>query len=116
MMATFRTAKSEAKYQKLAPDLLKDGCPLCLKNTIKAFAHWRIVKNEFPYDRIAQTHDMIVPLRHVSERELSEAEKNELRSIKETYLSENYEYMIEPTLRRKSIPAHFHLHLIVSKD
>src|SRR3989344_1004131 len=112
-MCALRNIESEDKYQKLAPELLKKGCPLCLKTPEQTFTHWKIVTNDFPYDKIAKTHHMITPLRHVSEQELSDDEKKELQDIKGGYLNTHYEYIIEPTHKKKSIPAHFHLHLIV---
>jgi hypothetical protein len=57
---------------------------------------------------------MIVPLRHVGEDELSEEEKAELLAIKKSYINEHYDYSLEAT--GKSIPNHFHLHLIVTKE
>lgn len=72
--------------------------------------------NAFPYDKIATSHDMVVPLRHVPEAELTPEERKELVEIKHEYVNANYEYILEPTHKKKSIPAHFHLHLVVLKD
>ncbi len=72
--------------------------------------------NAFPYDRIAKTHDMIVPLRHVDEDHLNDEELKELKIIKDNYLHKEYEFIIEATYKVKSIPAHFHLHLLTIKD
>jgi diadenosine tetraphosphate (Ap4A) HIT family hydrolase len=117
-MGTLRIAESEERYQKvLRGGVLKQGCPLCSKKPIKLFAYWKIIHNDFPYDKIADIHDMIVPLRHANEQELSDDERTELERIKkEEYLQSGYEYMIESTRKKKSVPAHFHLHLIVAKD
>lgn len=91
---------------------LERSCPLCDAEPLQQFPHWKIVRNIYPYDKIAKKHDMLVPLRHAREAELTVEESAELDQIKETYVHENYEYMIEATHKRKSIPAHFHLHLI----
>ena len=115
-MARLRTQESEEKYKKLiAEGYLDDGCKLCEAPSVKDFEYWRIIRNDFPYDLIAQVHDMITPKRHVKEHDLLQEEREEYVEIKETYLENNYELIIEPTVRFKSIPGHFHLHIIVAK-
>jgi hypothetical protein len=57
-----------------------------------------------------------VPLRHAAETELSDEERAELLDIKRGSAMEQYDYMLEATPRALSIPAHFHLHLLVTKD
>lgn len=116
MRMVFRTAKTQkryASYQKAGE--LKRGCVLCKRKPLKTFRHWKIVSNLFPYDRIARRHHMILPKRHVAEEKLSAAELKELQRIKETYLHKKYDFILEATYRMKSIPAHFHLHLILVK-
>lgn len=115
-MARLRTQESEERYQKLiAEGHLNGGCKLCEAPSIKDFEYWRIIRNDFPYDLIAQVHDMIVPKRHVKEEDLSEEERKEYVEIKRTYVENSYELIIEPTVKFKSIPGHFHLHLIIAK-
>ena len=115
-MARLRTQESEEKYKKLiAAGYLNGGCKLCESPSIKDFRYWRIIRNDFPYDLIAQVHDMIVPRRHVKEHSLSREERTEYAVIKTTYVENNYEFIIEPTVKLKSIPEHFHLHVIVAK-
>lgn len=113
---SFRTKECNALYDayKLTPEFSR-GCVLCAREAVREFSWWKIIVNKFPYDRVASVHDMLVPKRHVTEDELSEDEKRELREIKRTELHD-YQFIIEPTPNVKSIPAHFHLHLIVSKD
>ena len=94
---------------------LERSCPLCDVVAIQKFTHWKIIPNKFPYDRIAETHHMIVPLRHVAEPELTKEETVEFQRIKYTELQE-YETLLEATKRTKSIPAHYHLHLINLKS
>ena len=76
------------------------------------FTYWKIVTNEFPYDYIASRHDMILPLRHVTEQELTEDELAELKEIKDTYIDTEYGFILQGTHRTMSLPSHFHLHLI----
>lgn len=115
-MGHLRTKKSQATYfAYVAAGGLMGGCRLCEKKPIKSFTHWKIVENPFPYDKIAATHHMIVPKRHVQERKLSKKEMLDFQHIKDTYLHKTYEFIIESTYRKKSIPDHLHLHLILAK-
>jgi diadenosine tetraphosphate (Ap4A) HIT family hydrolase len=94
---------------------LQDGCALCAKPTKQIFRHWKVVVNEFPYDLIAESHDMIIPVRHVTEKEITTEEWQEYQTIKADFIQQ-YDYIIEATNKTKSIPEHFHLHLIVGKQ
>lgn len=112
----FRTLEGAKKYRDYrARGILEQHCVLCAKSPVQTFTYWKIVTNDFPYDRIAQTHEMIVPIRHVTESELTQAEFDELLQIKETEL-QRYDYTIEAMQNKKTIPQHFHLHLIVGKE
>jgi predicted nucleic acid-binding OB-fold protein len=116
-LPTLRTPQNEARYREVrASGLLDKGCVLCTMETVIVFKYWKIVPNQFPYDKIAVKHDMIVSLRHVEEKELTDAEKTELLELKENYLKEHYQFFIEASQKAKSIPEHFHLHLVVVKD
>jgi len=59
---------------------------------------------------------MLIPNRHVSEGNLTKEESQELQDIKGSYINTEYDWIIEPTHKNKSIPGHFHLHLIVGKS
>ncbi len=114
-MASLRTEESEKIFQEFRKTGKMDSsCALCEKEPVKQFEHWKIVTNDFPYDRLASVHHMIVPLRHIQEKEFNQAEKDEIAALKETYLNTEYEYIIEATRKKKSIPGHFHYHLIVA--
>lgn len=111
-----RTKESQEKYLKLiAEGFLANGCNLCEAPSIKYFEYWRIIDNKFPYDLVAKINHMIIPKRHAAERELNEAEKKEFESIKLDYIDKNYGLLIETVDKDKSIPSHFHIHLIVEK-
>jgi len=100
------------KYrQHKASGIMERACRLCVATEIMSFEHWKIIKNEFPYDLIAKAHDMIVPKRHVNEEELTPREWEELHKIKYSSL-QTYDILMEGTRRTKSIPQHFHIHLI----
>jgi diadenosine tetraphosphate (Ap4A) HIT family hydrolase len=113
-MASLRTPEGKAKFHEhLKTVKPTDGCPLCTYKSIKDFKLWRIIGNRFPYDKIAKTHHMIIPMRHVTERELTKEELVEFKEIKDSFLESEYDWLIEATHKNKSVPEHFHLHLIV---
>ncbi len=116
-MATLRTAEMRDKYRALiAERASSEECFLCSADALRTFKLWKIIANNFPYDRIAAVHHMIVPLRHVGESGLSKEEKTELFEIKKSYIEEKYQFILEATDKTKSIPTHYHLHLITVKD
>lgn len=116
-MGSLRTQETKERYGKLlASGVLEHGCVLCKMEPIKEFKHWKIIKNDFPYDKIAKTHHMIIPVRCVEESGLTDEELKELKEIKHNYLFPTYEWILEATEKKKSVPGHFHLHLIISKD
>src|SRR3989344_490047 len=102
-MGTLRTPESEARYKVVvaSPDF-KKSCPLCEKPVTRTFTHWKLIKNEYPYDRIAEVHDMIVSKRHVTEHELTQEEWKEFQDIKHSYIQDTYEWIFEPTHHKKS--------------
>lgn len=108
----------ERKYKKFkANGFLDDGCNLCKEATsIKEFKFWRIVDNLFPHDRIAKTNHIIISKRHTIYEELNKLEKKEFEIIKSAYIEKEYEVMLEVTQKKKSIPGHFHIHLMILKD
>lgn len=108
---------SHAKYHALIEKgLLDTGCALCERESIKEFKFWRVIENQFPYDRIAEIHHMIIPKRHASDPDLSKEEKDEFEDIKKGYIDDTYEYLIESCHKNKTIPGHAHIHLITVKD
>lgn len=113
-MGQLRTEEGSRMYQEHRRALPADApCPLCREVTLQDFQYWRIITNEFPYDRIAAVHHMLVPKRHSTEDTLTDAEERELLELKQGYCNDHYEFLIEATRSKKSIPAHFHLHLLV---
>jgi len=97
-------------------ETFKSGCPLCTSPTLEQFTYWKIIQNKYPYDLISSAHKMLVPLRHVPAQELTAEENAEFMEIKHSEAIQNeYDIFIESTDRARSIPAHFHLHLIIFK-
>jgi len=116
-MGTLRSREIAETYQiRVKSGELKQSCPLCDREALQKFIYWKIIKNNFPYDRIASVHDMIVPLRHIKESGLSAEEKNELSKIKHGYINSTYDFLLESTTKVRSIPAHFHIHLVVINE
>ena len=114
MSNVFRSRAMARRYNAHKALHLQDPCALCTDNSIKDFTHWRVLENDFPYDVVAKTHHMIVPKRHITEQEIEPHEWAEFKVIKKTYM-ELYDAIIEGTPRMKSIPGHFHLHLIIER-
>ncbi len=116
-MGELRSKEGQKAYDDYkASGALSAECVLCTKIPLRSFTHWVILENIFPYDKIAALHHMIVPKRHIIEPEFSKEELDELLQIKESYIHKNYDFVLEATYRKKSIPAHMHYHLVVVKD
>jgi diadenosine tetraphosphate (Ap4A) HIT family hydrolase len=117
IMGTMRSKATIERYEAVRKERGADGpCPLCVQEPIKEFAHWTVQVNAFPYDLVADTHHMLVSKRHIAEEELTEEEWIEFSRIKHTFVAENYDILLEGTPRQKSIPGHFHIHLVVLKE
>ncbi len=113
----FRTKATHEAYQAVKEARKGSGhCALCKEAPTVSFEHWVIYPNDFPYDAIAKVHDLIVTKRHVTFAELNEAERAELEHLKQTYLNERYDSLIESLPVRQSIPLHAHYHLVISHD
>lgn len=116
-MALFRSKETTEKYEEYRRSRPPgDLCALCAKNPLQEFGRWKIIENDFPYDLITGVHHMLVPVRHTKEEGLDNDESVELLDIKNRFLDSKYDFIAEATAKNKSIPSHFHLHLIVAKD
>lgn len=77
--------------------------------------HWFIARNEYPYDRVAAKHDLLIPIRVFAEGdEMTIPEIVELNVIKRK-LAGDYDSVMENTHRRRTVRGHYHLHLIKYK-
>jgi hypothetical protein len=104
----------QAEYDRyIATGGLKGECKLCQAQSVKEFQLWRVINNKFPYDRVASVSHMIIPTRHASEKEVTAEEWAELTTIKDEYVHPTYDFLIEAAHHKKSIPGHYHIHLIV---
>lgn len=79
--------------------------------------YWIIVPNQYPYDRIASVHDLLVPRRLIGQQsEMSKDELAELIGIKESsWFKDTYDCILENVPRRRTLKHHYHLHLIKYK-
>lgn len=114
---SWRTEAMHEKYEcEREQSVADDSCPMCSSPSVSEFTHWRIVTNIYPYDAVAAVHDMLVTKRHTpSERTLTPEEYAELVELKETALNEAYTFVAEALPYNKSVPGHYHLHLLVPK-
>lgn len=115
-MRSLRTKETQKKYD----DYKKSGgisgeCNLCKSEPIKSFGRWRIIDNDFPYDRIADTHHMIISNRHITEDDITDEEWEEFKKLKKGYIDDNYNFIFENTIKTKTIPNHLHFQLMVVK-
>jgi hypothetical protein len=112
-----RSEEAALKYEESIRNHTHSNiCNLCNDNvsTLKEFSHFKLMKNKFPYDRYFTKSDMLVSKRHVAEHELTEEERAELIAIKKS-LSDSYDSIIEHLPKQKSIPDHYHVHIVEFK-
>ena len=116
-MKDLRTAKTRREYIKVIKGgHLKDKCPMCDESIIvKEFTHWKVVRNRFPYDLIADVNDLLITKRHTTFEDLNYEEREEYALIKKTFIEKNYHIILESLANGRSIPSHFHVNLIVYK-
>ena len=116
-MGDLRSVAMAQKYKDdIAGGMFNEGCILCSLEPVQKFRFWKLIVNKYPYDKIAKQHDMLLPLRHTTQAGLTQEELEELSELKYSYINDNYEFLIEATPHKQSVPSHFHLHAIVSLD
>lgn len=92
------------------------GCRLCADpDTIEEYTHWRLMPNRFPYDRLFEKSDMLVLRRHSDEYGLTQDERRELLHLKAEVLSDRYDGFLEQLPKQRSIPHHYHVHVVTYK-
>ena len=107
-MFTLRKPESEAIY--LEAKKSASGCPLCGREGIHECEYWKLMPNTYPYDAVAEKHDMLVFKHH--EQNASKEALEELEAIKKMKFIADYHCLIENFPIRQSVPGHFHVHLI----
>ena len=85
-------------------------CEAALRGTIlRVYEHWIVIRNQFPYDKCFKNHRLLATKRHVTEA-LNQAEREELEH--HILLVEDYNQCILNKKEDRSIPLHFHYHLV----
>lgn len=117
MKDVLRTSKCLKKY-RARRKILGEGISNFDFNqnpTIKTWFYWKLIKNQFPYDKIASQHDLLVPKRKFEkETDMLEIERNGLDYIKKS-LGKNYDAFIINTEYNRTVSSHFHIHCIKYK-
>lgn len=108
-----RTPETYAAYHN-HPGRTAEKCFICDAPVVRNFWLWKIIKNDFPYDKAASEHMMLVPKRHIAQgREIHSAERLELDHIKDEFnLLDTYDCVIENLAAGRTFMPHYHLHLI----
>jgi len=113
--ATLRTPETESRYGDLKKQSgWNEPCPLCKAESIKVFKLWKLIRNDYPYDKVMRSHDMLVPLRHVPYDGISDDEWEEYEKLKKEVAEVDYQWIME-AMAGQSLPQHFHLHLVIAK-
>lgn len=86
-------------------------------SVIREFEHWYIIENNFPYDRITNTHHILAPKRVFGRFEdATQIEQDDYRSILKTLECEQFYDSLQINFSKdRSVCAHYHVHLIVWK-
>lgn len=117
MKISLRTDETQAEYDAYKKTGgLEKTCNLCAKEPIQEFKHWSLLQNSFPYDKIAKKHHILSTRLHCMETELTVEAQAELVEIKNTFLDDKYNYILEALPNTRTIPKHFHLHVIEFLD
>ena len=112
-----RTDETLQRYNEVMSEREgSDVCPLCAVPSIADYTHWRVIPNDFPYDRLAITHHLLIPKRCCNDNELTADEHAELINLRDTVLNDSYDSMVVNMPKFTSIKQHFHYHLIVLKE
>lgn len=115
MKRTMRTDETEARYMvaKANGSLV----PLAQVPSNREWIHWRLIDNDFPHDRIAKTHHMLLPKRVFPDLlEMSVEEQMELILLMSTILADDYDSFKINTARQRSVPNHFHIHCLEYRE
>ena len=120
MHITLRREETEAKYQEWLKVPLKQKCCFCRELSYKVakkktaikieWKYWALMYNQFPYDKVYETHDLLFCKRHVDWGDLTVKEITEYNQIMKE-LRPLYHQLVENIGSRISQPSHYHIHL-----
>jgi diadenosine tetraphosphate (Ap4A) HIT family hydrolase len=119
MPISLRTKQTEQKYQDYLKTEEAQGCCFCreLKKfdadqesaVILRWQYWAVMRNNFPYDGVYETHDLLFPVRHVDFGDLTVKEVTEYNQIINS-LRKTYHQSLENFGERQSQKGHYHIH------
>lgn len=73
-----------------------------------------MLPNKFPYSSAFSRHDMLLPKRVISRKEMNKQENDELAKILDE-LEPQYDVVMMNFRSKQSVKDHFHIHLLVYK-
>lgn len=83
---------------------------------VEEFTHWVLIKNNFPWDKIANEHYLLIPKRMFGLAEdMNSLEKQELEKIKTKFYT-TYDMIIENMRSLRSVAHHYHVHVLILKE
>jgi diadenosine tetraphosphate (Ap4A) HIT family hydrolase len=110
-----RTIKTREAYANRRKEVDTKATKLEHLPSIREWALFRLVENEYPYDKIAKTHHMLLPKNGAKRWEdLSGASQEEFHEILEE-IGGDYNFMML-ALRSQSVPSILHWHFIETWD
>ena len=112
-LVSLRTTRDELYYANAKTK--GNTRPLVEEDRLKEWEYWALIKNEFPYSAAFKTHHLLIPKRVVKEKDLTDEEQAEMRTVLEE-MAELYDCVLMNFTRQQSIRHHFHLHLLEYKD
>lgn len=106
--------ENEMIWRKIDADKgVERPCYLCEAYPLRVSDHWKIVKNTFPYDEIADKHHMLVPDRHIASWDDLEVEEIEdLWAFVQNLNKDIYDSIGWNFSSAQSMKDHLHLHLL----
>jgi len=85
------------------------------ENILHAGDYWVVIPNDFPYDKVFEKHDLLVPKRVFAyASDMTKEEFDELQQLK-LDLDEDYDSILENLYETRSVHKHFHLQLCMWK-
>lgn len=111
---SLRTPQLEAKYQRAR--LAGRLTPLWDVEPIREFKHFKLIKNDYPHDRIARVNNMLIPKRRIRYWwQLRWYERRELKKI-DRLLATRYHCIKRNYPALISVPEIVHWHLYILKE
>jgi hypothetical protein len=99
----YQQAKKSTRFMRTAPSLVD-------------FTEWRIIENDYPYDKIAKIHHLLIPKRQVDRPlMLNEYEVAEYMGILEHVIPKTYDAILLNMPKQQSIKGWMHYHLLTYK-